>query len=143
MEVDVCVGPSASAPKLSSDNVSPGDQITVSGHCAVAHALIDIYLFSDPVHLGSTTANSEGDYSATVTIPLNVPAGAHHIGVAAAGSAPSLAAAAETALTVAAPARTSALVRTGRDLLRLFLAGSFLLLCGAALRTTQRRRSPR
>jgi hypothetical protein len=139
--VDLCVNPSAFAPKLSSDRVSPGGQVTVSGQCVGPHAVIEIYLFSDPIFLGNTTANGTGEYQATVTIPRSVPDGMHHIGVSIAGSSPSLAATNGAALRVGAANSTSGLVRTGEDVIRLLIVGAALLIVGAAMRASRSRRS--
>jgi hypothetical protein len=62
---------------VSDSRVVRGQSITISGGGADPFAAVKLYLNSTPVLLGSTTADADGDFSATVTIPSSVAAGVH------------------------------------------------------------------
>ena len=59
--------------------VKAGDNVTVSGTGFSAGQQLQLWLRSDPVRLGTLTADSNGTVSSRVTIPANTPAGQHHI----------------------------------------------------------------
>ncbi|KQO98318.1 Ig domain-containing protein [Leifsonia sp. Leaf264] len=56
-----------------------GATITVSGSGFAPDSDVTVVLRSNPVTLGSFTADSDGKVEASVTIPLNTPAGTHHL----------------------------------------------------------------
>ncbi|MGB7860685.1 MAG: hypothetical protein WBM90_09330, partial [Acidimicrobiia bacterium] len=66
-------------PSLDPLAAPPGGDITVSGDSYLPGSPVGIYLFSDPVLLGITTADIGGAFSLTVTIPPTTPAGTHNI----------------------------------------------------------------
>jgi hypothetical protein len=63
----------------SSSVVVPGGTITISGSGASPGATVTITFASTPVVLGTTTADAEGAFSATVTIPTSAEAGEHTV----------------------------------------------------------------
>lgn len=65
----------------STDGVTaqPGDPVSVNGSGYTPGETVDETLHSTPVSLGSVMANGSGDVSATVTIPIGTPAGAHEL----------------------------------------------------------------
>jgi hypothetical protein len=65
--------------ELSTTNLDPGDQVEVSGSGFASSSEVVLTIESDPVVLATVTANSEGSFSTTVTIPSNVRAGQHTI----------------------------------------------------------------
>jgi 5'-nucleotidase len=62
---------------VSDSTVVPGQSITISGSGAEPNSTVSIYLFSAPILLGTTTADGDGTFSATVTIPAGVSPGTH------------------------------------------------------------------
>lgn len=108
---------------------------------------MQIVLFSDPVVLGTTTADSGGTYRATVTIPASVAPRAHVLVVSPADGAPE----ARTSLTVTsadggttastATTQTGALSFTGSNVRRTAGIAVVLGLTGLALIVATRRRS--
>ena len=68
-----------SSPGLSETTVAPGGTITFSGGGFASDSDVKITLFSDPVDLGSTTADASGNFSVEVAIPDGTPAGEHHL----------------------------------------------------------------
>lgn len=51
------------------EEVQPGTEITLSGSGFAPGAQIDIVIESDPIHLGTASADATGFFEATVTIP--------------------------------------------------------------------------
>ena len=97
-------------------------------------------LLSDPVSLGSATADAGGAFSKAVTIPADTTAGAHTIVVACTG-ADGNAVTQNIAIAVAASASGSdTLPRTGSDSPPVILIGAGLLLVGGVLAVAARRR---
>jgi LPXTG-motif cell wall-anchored protein len=78
-------------------SVVAGGQVTISGTGFGADAALRVELHSDPVVLGTTTADAAGAFRTTVTIPATTVAGAHSIVVIGPGDA-----AVSAALTVTA-----------------------------------------
>lgn len=62
---------------LSVDSVAPGGSVTISGDGFLAEEELIVELRSDPVQLGTTTADGNGAASTTVTIPSDTPPGPH------------------------------------------------------------------
>lgn len=63
----------------SPSTVAQGGSVTVSGSGFAPNASVSLTLFSDPVALGTLTANASGAISGSVTIPANAATGAHRI----------------------------------------------------------------
>jgi hypothetical protein len=63
----------------SAPQVAPGGAVTVSAGGFVPDETLRIELRSDPVELGTTQADSDGEASADVTIPADTPPGTHTI----------------------------------------------------------------
>lgn len=61
---------------VSSPSVAPGGSVTVTGTGFAAGEVVDVYLHSTPVLVGSPTATG-GSFSLPVTIPSNTASGAH------------------------------------------------------------------
>src|SRR5699024_8941157 len=59
------------------DTVRPGDAITVNVSGVADGTKVDVWLFSDPVHLGSHTVTNG---TVHVTVPANTTPGVHHTG---------------------------------------------------------------
>jgi len=78
---------------------APGDTTTVSGSGFPPGGPLLLQLFSDPVTLGTTTADAAGAFRVVVTIPIGTPAGVHTVVVTGPGGVPQ----AQAALTVTAP----------------------------------------
>ncbi len=122
--------------------VAAGQSTTVAGRGFPGGSNLLVTLFSNPVLLGTTTADQAGNYAVTVTVPASTTPGAHTLVVAPSSGSPQ----AQTAVTVTAAvaattATTGTLSFTGADIrgwgavaLMLMLAG--LLSVGA----TRRRR---
>ena len=73
---------------VSASIVAPGGTVTVTGHGCAGGSTVDITLTAPAqatVSLGSTTADSSGAYSTTVTIPSNTRPGTYQL-VATCGS---------------------------------------------------------
>jgi LPXTG-motif cell wall-anchored protein len=86
---------------LSAGSIRAGKDITVSGTGFAPGATIAFELHSDPIALGTLTADADGVLQGTLRIPATAPAGAHTL-VALSGST----VLASTALTVTAAAGT-------------------------------------
>ncbi len=123
--------------KLSAEQVKVGNVVNVSGSNFPPHTLLNIYLHSNPVFLGSTPTTDAGSFSIDLFIPSGVPSGAHTIEVRVAttndvaATAPiTIAAATLSAATTATPSK---LPRTGGDISRMFLFAIFALCAGGSL----------
>lgn len=150
----VTAAPAApSADDLTDDNrgsvtapatVAQGAPLDVSIGAAHADAAVDVYLFSDPAHLGTLVASADGVVRAV--IPMDAALGAHRIAVYAAngaliGWAPVEVVAAAAGGAIAPGDR---LANTGADgaLIPIAVAASIAMLVGgAALLVARRRRS--
>ena len=108
--------------------------LTISGGCLLPGINIEIWLFSDPVHLGSVRTDASGHYSLTAEVPASTPAGTHHVVALAAGDPVALTATNAAPVTLSAPQQTSPLVRTGLDVLRITAVAAGFLAVGAFLR---------
>src|SRR5947208_398278 len=71
--------PSGESLTVSDSVVVPGESITISGGGADPGATVTFVFHSDPITLGSTTANSSGHFSATFAVPSGASAGTHTI----------------------------------------------------------------
>lgn len=123
---------------VSSPTGPPGASIQVTADGYLPGSAARIILHSDPVTLASLTATNSGVVQATVTIPKDVPVGAHSVevlGLASDGSPLSQ----STPFTVM-PATARPLPRTGASSARLVLWSVFLICVGiAAVRSAVRR----
>ncbi|MGY4644258.1 cutinase family protein [Cellulomonas sp. URHB0016] len=129
--------PSAPAPNptvtLSGGVVSAGGSLTVTGSGLPPSTAFDIWLYSDPVVIGSATSDATGAFTARVVIPRDTLAGAHSI-VVWVGTR-----------TVWAPvtvraAASGPLAATGSDVVAPATSAVLLLLVGGALVVLTRRR---
>lgn len=117
---------------------SPGGSLLVTGNNFVPNEGITLLLHSTPVTLGTTTADSIGTFSITVTIPTNTSPGVHQI-VAAGATGDS----ATTTLTVEGTvpvAATSGLAFTGADVAAVSGIGALALALGGVLILVSRRK---
>ena len=63
-----------------------GDTITLTGDGFQPGEALEVWLLSTPVQLATLTADANGAFTATVTIPANVPPGAHTLEIRGAQS---------------------------------------------------------
>jgi hypothetical protein len=130
--------------QLSTSVATPGQTIGVTGEGCAAGSTVTLTFMSTPVPLGTTVANSQGQFSTTVTIPVNATLGAHEI-VATCGSL-SLTAALTVVASTAVPAAAAPhapLPFTGWDTRGPLLAGLVLLILGTAAVLVSRSRRHR
>jgi LPXTG-motif cell wall-anchored protein len=64
---------------ISDTTPSPGQTITITAQTFAAGSSVTVTLFSDPVVLGSSTADASGRIALQATIPTNTPLGSHTI----------------------------------------------------------------
>ncbi|WP_336648696.1 ExeM/NucH family extracellular endonuclease [Microbacterium sp. MMO-10] len=103
--------------KLGASSVAAGGTVTISGSGLEENEKVALELHSTPVSLGSATADADGAFTATVTIPAGTAAGQHHVvAILSDGSQISV------EITVVAAGSGGGLALTGAD------SGSFLLL---------------
>ncbi|MFB4352374.1 carboxypeptidase regulatory-like domain-containing protein [Microbacterium sp. LS_15] len=134
---------------LTASTVRAGGAIQVVGEGFSAGEVVAFELHSDPIALGSLTADQSGRLSGTLRIPASAPAGVHTLVALGAGGAIQASAAVQVTAAVAAPstgaARGSAtnpdrLAATGNELpATALLAGLFLAVVGTVL--VRRRRA--
>lgn len=144
---------------LDADSVVAGGSVSVAGSGFAANAALRIELRSTPVAMGSITADADGAFRTSVTVPVETPAGAHRIVVIDAAGVETAIALAVTAAPVVTqpgtddPGDTSgggvtapgsgddgSLATTGADSTPFVLAGALLLAAGAVLLVVRRRR---
>jgi hypothetical protein len=70
--------PTKGQASLSVDDVVPGDEVTVTGDGFTPGETVEGTLFSDPVDLGSASADDEGNGALTFTVP-EVESGTHTV----------------------------------------------------------------
>ena len=143
-EVDAAAAPSAlptSSGALSTDKgavstVTSGGTVTLTGGGYLPFSTVTVVMYSDPVVLGTTTADADGAISLTVTLPAGVT-GEHDLvasGVDPSGRPHHL----TMAVTVAAG---PGLPDTGADIALPALGGLAALAVGAGLVVAARRRA--
>ena len=119
----------------------PGAEVRLLGAGFADEAAVTISLYSDPIGLGTTTADAEGEIDATVTLPDTL-VGEHTIsalGNAPDGSAHSLQA--TVSLERTAPAAAGTLAETGLRSAAIAATGLGMVVLGFALiRSTVYRR---
>jgi len=123
-----------------------GAELTVASTGWKSEAVITATLNSDPVTLGTMTANSSGAVTAKFTIPASVALGAHSLvltGTGANNASRELKAAVtvtDGSTTTTTKAGAGNLARTGSDVMRLVLSGAALWVAGYLFVVTVRRR---
>ncbi len=68
--------------KVASDGallVVQGTSVDISGSGYMPNSLVDLWIYSTPTHLGTVTADAQGDFSANFPIPVSIPAGDHTV----------------------------------------------------------------
>ncbi|SMQ75485.1 family 43 glycosylhydrolase [Agreia sp. VKM Ac-1783] len=147
------VDPGSPQLQLETTTLTAGKPVTVRGSGFGTDERIDFTLFSTPTALGTVQTDSSGAFTATLTVPTSVPAGAHTLRAASADSDD----VAEIAVTVIAAAstgdtgpgagtgagtgsQTSPLASTGLAVGWPILAGALLLAAGLLLVMRRRRR---
>jgi hypothetical protein len=73
------LAPSASTATISASQVRPDQGVAISAPGFAANSSTNLTFQSDPVSLGSATANAGGVVETTVTIPRGAAPGAHHV----------------------------------------------------------------
>jgi hypothetical protein len=135
--------------QLSTSVTTPGSTIGVTGEGWAGGTTETISIMSSPVVLSTTTANSQGDFSTSITIPLNTTLGAHEIvatGPSEANPAQPLtlsAALTIVASTAAQPTAAAAQPFTGWDTRAPLLASLALVVLGTAAVLVARNRRQR
>jgi len=77
-----CVGTQTASPAtVSPTSVLPGETITLSGGGFAANQVLGIGLFRPAVVLASVASNINGNYTATIQLPLGTPPGQNEITV--------------------------------------------------------------
>lgn len=66
-------------PQVNPASASPGGDFQVGGDGFMADSDVGVYLFSDPVLLGTATVDDGGAFTTTVTVPDGIPGGIHRI----------------------------------------------------------------
>ncbi|MFN8053152.1 MAG: hypothetical protein U0Q22_17035 [Acidimicrobiales bacterium] len=118
----------------------PGAAITVTATGFQAGSTAQAYVHSDPVYLGSLTANSIGTVSGSFALPATLAAGDHHVelhGTDPSGNPRVL----SYAITVSSAARPDALSFTGSTAIPVAVAGVVLTGLGLTVLRFGRRRS--
>ncbi len=77
----------ATAMVVTARSVRGGDQVTLTGGGFAPHAPIVVSFHSQPVVMGSTTADAAGHFSLTVAVPADASGGTHHFQAEGAGPA--------------------------------------------------------
>ena len=135
-------GTSAAA-MSSATQVIPGQALDVTAAGFAPNSTAALTFESDPIALGTATADASGTIHAHVTVPQGVPAGAHHVvatGVNAAGGVHR----ASVAVTVSASTSsttTAGLARTGTANETTALVAGLLIGLGLLSKGTSMRRS--
>lgn len=128
----------AGAPVLSASSPAPGAPLTVSGDGFRVGSQVRVVMFSEPVVLGTDTADAAGQVSADVKIPASFAAGSQHRielqGVAPTGEFRIL----SQNVTLAGGSRGT-LPLTGAAVVPVLVAGALLLAVGTALVVSGRR----
>lgn len=134
---------------LSASVVGPGGTLSFQTQAIFDPGeTVNAVIHSTPVAVGSFTANSKGAVAGTVTVPADLPAGAHELILTGATSGVT----STTPFTVAAPVAatittgtappSSSLPFTGAVVLPLVGAAAGLLIAGSVLLLVIRRRKP-
>ncbi len=113
---------------------APGQPITISICCFRNGSTVTFTIFSDPVVLGTATADAQGVATGSFTIPANLPAGNHTIvssGIGPNGQPVSY----SRAITLVSATSATPLARTGssNSTVPLAAAGATSVVVGAGL----------
>ncbi|WP_217177050.1 immunoglobulin domain-containing protein [Streptomyces sp. AC495_CC817] len=132
--------------------ITRGQELTIGGSGFLPGAVVRLGIYSTPTALGTAVADGAGTFTAVVTVPTTLAAGAHTVaasGISAQGTARLLAA--DTALSVPGPqpgtgpgSESGGLATTGLDAstsTALALLALTLLLAGLVLMRAVRRRA--
>jgi hypothetical protein len=74
--------PKADGTLTSSDadgKVVAGEKVTISGKDFLPGSTVELVVYSTPVKLGTAVVLADGTFSATVTLPKDMPNGTHHL----------------------------------------------------------------
>ncbi|MBC7442661.1 MAG: carboxypeptidase regulatory-like domain-containing protein [Ramlibacter sp.] len=117
--------------------IAQGGKIVVAADGFEPFEVVEIWLHSTPVRLGTLTANAQGEIRGTFSVPTGTPAGTHHIVMKDEAGVETQSAAITV---VAKSATTPALAHTGTDVSGGWFALVFLLLGGLAVTVGARNR---
>lgn len=117
--------------------IAQGGGIVVAASGFEPFEVVEIWLYSTPVRLGTLTANAQGEISGTFSVPVGTPAGTHHIIMKDEAGVETQSAAITV---VAKTATTPVLAETGTDVAGGWFALVFLLLGGLAVTVGARNR---
>jgi len=77
-----CEGVQTASPAtVSPGSILPGESFTISGGGFAANQVLGIGLFRPPIVLGSVASDANGNYTATLQLPLGTPPGQNEITV--------------------------------------------------------------
>ncbi len=135
-------GPSGPTISISTSTVGPGGSLIMNGSGFCPLCSITFTLHSNPVVIGTTTANASGDFSATLTIPSNTAPGTHTIVATDPDGDTASTTITVTGATVPVSTVTPSkgLAFTGADIAALSGVGAIALGLGGMLLLTSRRR---
>ncbi|HZN15008.1 MAG TPA: hypothetical protein VFB78_12100 [Acidimicrobiales bacterium] len=142
----------ASGVSVSPSQVAPGGVVTLTSTGWQANATVTVVMNSDPVTLGTMTANAAGVATKQFTIPATAPTGSHTLalsGIRASGTTQTVtvsltvASAAVATTTTRAPTSGVPMPRTGRDFAVLLMLGAGLVSAGTYLVRWAKRRGVR
>lgn len=133
--------------RATTSRTAPGVPLTVTARGYQPGELVAFYLHSEPVFLGTATADADGVATLTVSLPAEAPAGEHHVrgiggtsGVWAEVPVTLTAAVVpQSPVVAAAPVRAAELAVTGSDAFTGLATGAGMLLLGAVLLLARRR----
>ncbi|SEN51507.1 hypothetical protein SAMN05216281_1094 [Cryobacterium luteum] len=124
------VGPKSDRVTMPQKTIAPGASIPITGTGFAPFEVVDIWLHSTPVLLGTLTADALGRVSGSFPMPANIASGTHHIVLVD-----------ENGVSYTSAAVVVALADTGTDLSSGWLALALMALGGLALTIRARRRT--
>jgi hypothetical protein len=127
------VGPPSDRVTMSAQTFVMGASIPITGTGFKPFEVVDIWMHSTPVLLGTLTADAQGRISGSFPMPTSLATGTHHIVLIDEAGVPY----ASADLVVA----TAALASTGADISSGWLALALMVLGGLALTIRARRRT--
>jgi hypothetical protein len=127
------------APSVSADTVPPGGTVVFKGGGFAPNSTVTVTLHSDPIVLGTTTANDQGNFTFEAVIPDGLDPGEHRLeasGVDPAGNplvvVQTITVVPAEALAAEATQSSGTLPYTGSDVLRYAGLGLGLVVVGGA-----------
>ena len=136
-------GPNGSTLTANTPSAPPGGGLGVQGSGFAPNSLVTLVLHSTPVGLGTVTADANGNFTDTVTIPADTPPGDHTI-IATDPDGDSASTAIVVSGTVTTTASNSAsgstLAFTGADIAAMTTLGALALAVGGFLVLMGRKR---